>query len=110
MSGRSSLSIWSRLVRSSWLDTPHGDCEVRVRNHRFPAQNRIPGEGWDVLWAHHDHASRIHREPSQSPTHRTGQAQLARGIQKQQHALADSIALAAVPKPTLLLDRQVLAR
>src|SRR6266481_6009329 len=113
MIGRSSLSIWSRLVHSSRLDTSHGDCEVRVWNNRSPAQNRISGEGWDVpcnvLWAHHNHASRIHSEPSQSPTHRTGQAQLARGIQKQQHALADSITLAAVPKPTPLMDRQVFA-
>src|SRR6266404_1484016 len=110
MIGRSSLSIWSRLVHSSRLGTPHGNCEVRVWNNRSPAQNRIPGEGWDVLWAHHNHASRIHSEPSQSPTHRTGQAQLARRIQKQQHAFANVVSLTPVPKPTPLMDRQILAR
>src|SRR5260370_39400685 len=110
MSVQSFFSMWSRPVHSFHLETPHRDCEIGVWNSSFPAQNRIPGEGRNVLWAHHDHAPRIHGEPSQSPTHRTGQAQLARRIQKQQHVLTDSIALAAVPKPAPLMDRQVFAR
>src|ERR1700691_1583118 len=90
--------------------TSHSLSEVGVRDDGFSAQDGILRQSCDVLCAHHDSALRVHCESAHGPRHRAGEAQLTCGIQKEQHAFADAVALAAAPKASPLVDGQALTR
>src|SRR6266851_2525453 len=89
---------------------PHSPCEIGVRDNSFPPQNWICCQARAVLPVHHNPALGIQCEPAHCPGHRTRESQLARRIQKQQHALTDVVALAAPPKACPLVDSQNLSR
>src|SRR5712675_1018855 len=99
----SARKMWYSFVKScsgSFLrpDTPNSPREVQVCDDCFPAEDWIGSQVRDMLSAHHDAALGIHCEPAHRSRHRTGQAELARWIKKQKHALADAVALTAGPK------------
>src|SRR5580765_1673383 len=54
--------------------------------------------------------SRVHVETPHPPGHATGKSQLAWGIKKQKHMLADAVTLATRPQANPLGDGQVFAR
>ena len=90
--------------------SPNRQCEIAIRDHTFSTYNGIARKGCGVLSAQHDLPLRVHRKFAHRPGHRTSKAQLARGIKKQQDAIADAAAFAAAPKAGPLVDRQSLTR
>src|ERR1700686_1216327 len=61
-------------------------------------------------WRKQDKARCVDGEPSHLPGDATGQPELAGGIEKEKHAIADAIPLAARPQADPLRDREILAR
>src|ERR1700687_108745 len=61
-------------------------------------------------WRKQDKAPCVDGETSHLPGDATGQSQLAGGIEKEKHAFADAISLAARPQANPLRDCEILAR
>ena len=87
--------IASGLFLSS--DLAYRVCEFIERNLRSAVHDGVCSEGREVLGGEQDAAEAIKPESAQRPSDPAGKPEFAWGIKKEQHVLADLIALAACP-------------
>src|SRR5271155_5510905 len=97
---RVNAAYFFRVTAGSFLSPspPHRLEEIGVRDNSFSTQPGIRRKTRGILRIHYNLALRINRESAHNPGYRAGKAQPARGVQKQQHAFADAVTLAAGPK------------
>src|SRR5258708_8024770 len=69
----------------------HRTSELRVRDYRSLAENRVRSQHRHVLAIQQNVALRVHREAAHCPSYWTRQAQPARRINKQYDAVADAV-------------------
>jgi len=109
---RVNAAYFFRVTAGSFLSPspPHRLEEIGVRDNSFSTQPGIRRKTRGILRIHYNLALRINRESAHNPGYRAGKAQPARGVQKQQHAFADAVTLAAGPKAAPFADGQILTR
>jgi hypothetical protein len=85
----------------------HRQGEVAKTQARLPTQDGIRSERGKMVGRKPDSPPCVHFEAAHRSGYTTGQPQLAGGIQEQQNAFAEAIALTAGPKASPLQDREI---